>query len=829
MKTKLLLAGLIASTAFVGCTNDDLLSTENGVAQKNSFALIFDGFGTPDTRMTYDEGEFEWQITSDGSGNDEIGVLRTMDGENVVSNSKFTATKVTDDNTKPLEQWTSSANKTGKYAYFETENESIFEGNYVMTYPWNKDLTKDGKITATLAATQSAGDAGDANYVADYGFMMSTATAFEGGQTTGRFFLYPVFSRLKFNVKSSLTADLQSVILRSKDGSKIFPTEVEIPANITVKDGYLDASKMTAKEESKVSQLILTMDDKTLNATTATENLYLSVIPGTYSNVEIVFVTNKGSYTYQTTQESVTLDSGRYAEIDVTIDAVEPNREYYVATAADWKQAMTNISNLSAGDGSSVTINVMGEVELQDQDFGCVANSGTPAIIVNGEGKITITDITTPGARTNALKNITFNVPVATADGIAFTVVASDNLTFNKGLNVGGKFEIDQPATYNIVGGSVKDVTSVTNASAKLTAEDVTFTKLVTVSATAAAAANGTTNVTLTDCTYKTGLTLDETATADAAITVNGGTFDDGVAATKSTLTVGADVTNKACEVILKGTVTAEKIDVKGYASNEATLSIQGDLTVTDEFNKAQTNGVVEISKDASLTLGEDIEYTVNDALLKTEGTLTNNGTLTFAAGGKLTDVDQDNHMGTFINNGTISVPMNQEWYANQNITVQQNKNFYINGVTTIANFGKAIKVSGVTGVELNLTGTGIDFSADLDNKTDFSAFDVVLNMSTGGTEITVPNGLKFGNLILKGNQVATLKGKLQAGAAISVNDLTVESGATLTLTSASSDYKVSIASVNITNSGTITNAGQITYTGTLKSTGSMSGMPVKK
>lgn len=823
MKTKLLLAGLIASTAFVGCTNDDLLSTENGVAQKNSFALIFDGFGTPDTRMTYEEGEFEWEI------NDAIGVLRTMDGENVVSNSKFTAAKVTDDNTKPLTDWNGSG--TGKYAYFETENESIFEGNYVMTYPWNKDLTKDGKITAALKATQSAGAATDANYVADYGFMMSTATAFEGGQTTGRFFLYPVFSRLKFNVKSSVTgANLQSVILRSKDGSKIFPTEVEIPANITVKEGYLDGSKMTAKEESKVSQLILTMDDKNLNTTTATENLYLSVIPGTYSNVEIVFVTNKGSYTYQTTQESVILDSGRYAEIDVTIDAVEPNREYYVATAADWKQAMKNISNLADGDGSSVTINVMGEVELQDQDFGCVANSGTPAIIVNGEGKITITDVTS--ARTNALKNITFNVPVATANGIAFTVIATDNLTFNKGLNVGGTFNINKAATYNIVGGSVKGETTVAKKEAKLTAEDVTFTGAVKVNNTNVAAANGTTNVTLTDCTYKAGLTLDELTggTANAAITVNGGAFNDGVATSEnSILTVGAASTNLACKVILKGTVTAEKVYVQGYASNVATLAIQGDLTVTAEFKKVTTNGIVEISKDASLTLGEDIEYTVQDALLKTEGTLTNNGTLTFAVGGKLTDVDQDNHMGTFINNGTISVPMNQEWYANQNITVQQNKNFYINGVTDITNFAKAIKVSGVTGVELGLTGTAIDFSNGLDNKTDFSAFDIVLNMSSAGTEITVPNGLKFGNLIVKGNQTATLKGKLQAGVAISVNDLTVETSAILTLTPASADYKVSLASVNITNSGTITNAGQISYTGTLKSTGSMTGMPVKE
>lgn len=813
MKAKLLMAGLVASTALVGCTNDDILTTENGVASKGSIALIFDGFGTPDTRMGYEDGVFTWEQ------GDAIGVLRTMDGSNVISNSKFTAVKLTDDNTKPLDQWTETS---GKYAYFKTENESIFEGNYVMTYPWNKDLTKDGIITATLATTQSAGAANDANYVADYGFMMSTATAFEGGQTTGRFVLYPVFSRLKLNVKSSVgDANLQSVILRSKDGAKIFPTELEIPANITVANGYLDASKMTAKEESKVSQLVLTMDNKPLDATTATDNLYLSVIPGKYSNVEIVFVTDKGSYTYQTANQDVTLSSGRYAEINATIDALVPNREYYVATATDWTQAMENINNLSAADGSEVTINVTGNVEMTGAEFGSVANSGTPAIVVNGEGSITVNN--TAANRITPLKNITFNVPVATASGSTFKVVSDDNLTFNKGLTVDGDFSIIGSPTYKIVGGSITGKTTFFSDIAILTAENVAFKGLVTVTATAAKTDNGT-SVNLKNCTYTAGLTLNNQHSTNAAITIDGATFDDGNAQTATSALTIATPTSNAAEVILKGDVTAEKVAINGESGKEGTLDIYGNLSVIAEFTKEATNGIVNINKDASLTLGEDIEYTVADELLKVEGTLTNNGEMTFSADGSLTDMDQsNNHKGTFINNGIISVPMDDAstWYASQNITVQKNENFYLTGVNSAENFAKAIATQGVTGVELTYTA---DFTAtELKGVKDFSAYDIVLG--TGATTITVPDGLKLGDLTV--NNDATFTAEKEAGAAITIGDLNVESNKTLTVTK--DDYKVTVNCGNIVNEGTINNGGQITYTGSLTGTGSITGAPVKK
>lgn len=84
MKHRLLFAGLVASAALVGCTNDEFLETVGSEsASKGETSLVFDGFGgATDTRMAYDDGSFKWQK------NDEIGVRR-VSGNIVISNTMF--------------------------------------------------------------------------------------------------------------------------------------------------------------------------------------------------------------------------------------------------------------------------------------------------------------------------------------------------------------------------------------------------------------------------------------------------------------------------------------------------------------------------------------------------------------------------------------------------------------------------------------------------------------------------------------------------------------------------------------------------------------------
>ena len=119
MKTRLLFAGLVASAVFAGCSNDDLLSTATeGAAQKSDFALISDAIGSADTKMSYEDGAFKWEI------GDEIGLSRIAgDGKNVNTNTMFQATKVTDDAEQDLKDW--AENGEGAYAYFETTGEKM--------------------------------------------------------------------------------------------------------------------------------------------------------------------------------------------------------------------------------------------------------------------------------------------------------------------------------------------------------------------------------------------------------------------------------------------------------------------------------------------------------------------------------------------------------------------------------------------------------------------------------------------------------------------------------------------------------------------------------
>ena len=119
--------------------------------------------------------------------------------------------------------------------------------------------------------------------------MMSTATHFDPGQKAETFKLYPVFSRIAVTVKAPSVADaeLQTVVLRSVDGSKIFPTKATIDADITVgADGYLNSAAVVGDAESMVSEIVLSVDGVASINNNDGYTATMTVIPGQYKNVE---------------------------------------------------------------------------------------------------------------------------------------------------------------------------------------------------------------------------------------------------------------------------------------------------------------------------------------------------------------------------------------------------------------------------------------------------------------------------------------------------------------------------------------------------------------
>lgn len=795
MKHRLLFAGLVASAALVGCTNDEFLETAGSEsASKGETSLVFDGFGgATDTRMAYDDGSFKWQK------NDEIGVRR-VSGDIVISNTMFKVVGTSDQNVGDPSTWNK---EQGAYAYFESNDETLHEADYIVTFPYDKSSVQDGKVIGRLPVAQVANENdGTLNpnneYAGNYGFMMSTATHMEGGQNTEHFTLYPVFSRIAFNITESTTLDevkVQSIILESQDGSAIFPTTLEVGADVKVAaDGsHLDTSYMTPGEE-KVSEIVLTTVETELNAATP-KTWYMTLVPGTYDKFQVRVNTNKGYFVK--TYDGRTFNTGNSTTANIDITSLEPYTEYVVASEIDWKQALGNIAaylsdnSNSSSIGSTSTIRVLGNVEIDAEDFRAAALSTRHTINVVGDGSITINgDLkqkTTSPDVTTTLGIMNFNVPV-TVKGSFYEVAGGDQLTFAELNVVGGDDNIGNFYPTNgqnytsivvkkgVVTGTTTYHTSAANAA--LTMENVAFGGLVTVSAMTANgnnAANKTTKVNFNNCTFAGGLTVEDIWNGNSVVTVNGGNIENqaGTAALSLGWTTGSNAYTST--VYVKGNVSADKVYVNGNANAGATLDIIGSLTVNESMmytDIPNAKSEVLVEQDATLTLGENATFNVvsaNAALL--EGTLVNNGLMTVPEKVVLTDIEHNNqHLGTINNNGVLFAPA-AKWYENQYVSVNHVGDYeYVLSNVTTANLADAVKASedadrdDITGVELTNT-SGYTFTTG----TNYSAYDLYV---TANTTLTAP-GCTFGNMTVRAD--VTLDN--QAASTTEFDNVVIEKG----------------------------------------------------
>ena len=315
--------------------------------------------------MAYEAGSFEWQR------GDAIGARR-VSGDIVISNTKFTVQGTSDENTGDPSTWNGTQ---GKYAFFKSNDETLHEADYIVTFPYDESSVQDGKVIGRLPVAQVANKNdgtgySDNEYAGAYGFMMSTATHMKGGQNTEFFTLYPIFSRIAFNITQSTTLDevkVQSIILESQDGTPIFPTTLEVAADVKVAaDGeHLDTSYMTPGEK-KVSEIVLTTVEKKLNATTP-QTWYMTLVPGTYDKFQVRINTNKGYFVK--TFDGRTFNSGNATTANIDITSLTAYTEYVVASEIDWVQALGNINSYLSDNtgnpsiGNTSTIRVLGNVE----------------------------------------------------------------------------------------------------------------------------------------------------------------------------------------------------------------------------------------------------------------------------------------------------------------------------------------------------------------------------------------------------------------------------------------------------------------------------------
>lgn len=245
-----------------------------------------------------------------------------------------------------------TGNKTGNYnlksAFFKTSSQTMFGGNYIAYSPFNKDFKDQGHIQATspvefsanLATGQEFAHLGEAMFA--YGY----APQLVGGTRASDFSFNNLSGLIRVRVTGSMS-DVTAVALVDAD-------------NKFISKVGLDAQKIASGATG--TQLYVANEKETTNMLTATVigggatggDVYFSALPTTTGALKVVLYngTTKKSAVYDV--DPITVVEGNVAKIDLTIDAVNFNKNV----------AINQIALAAMIDDGTSPITLLGDIKL---------------------------------------------------------------------------------------------------------------------------------------------------------------------------------------------------------------------------------------------------------------------------------------------------------------------------------------------------------------------------------------------------------------------------------------------------------------------------------
>lgn len=420
--------------AFAACTNDEFESNSMSQVQNGELVTLPDNYllagvmgGDAATRSIYEETAFAW-LPFDGKA-DEIGLCwrggeYTSNGSVVYTNYKFThygwlgkdevkpdfdcdgkllnGQKLADlsTNQDALLAGTWAVADASEYpnlkvdaknGLFNTNNSTIFKGDYIVYYPYNDKFAEVGNIPATAPANIKRDINGltDKNYTKELAkevFVAGTMNGVDGGQQNGVFSTNFVSGGIVVKIKNAGSADLNihKVILLADNG---FATEVKLDA-AKIAAGAKGAA-LYAEEPSEFANTLVAefYDSKKSNAqadlnikSNETQRVAFAVLPTTTStalkNAKVILVNAQGnSYMVESNlQKLVSLAEG-WNVIEVNAKFVDFKEAAY---AYDTESLIKELVKHNTATGKRQTINVLNKITL-DPQYKFTLPYGSPA------------------------------------------------------------------------------------------------------------------------------------------------------------------------------------------------------------------------------------------------------------------------------------------------------------------------------------------------------------------------------------------------------------------------------------------------------------------
>lgn len=439
MKTKHLLFTMALPLAFVACTNDEFESNSMSQAQNGELVTLPDNYllagvmgSDAATRSMYNETAFAWLPFDNFAASpaaDAIGLCwrggeYTSNGAVVYTNYKFThygwlgkdeekpdldcdgnllngqpLTNLSGNQAALLAGTWAVADATkypdlkvdAKNGLFNTDNSTIFKGDYIVYYPYNDQFNEVGNIPATAPANikRDIKDLDETNYTKELAkevFVAGTMNGVDGGQQNGVFSTNFVSGSIVVKIKNtdaSNALNIHKVVLVADNG---FATEVKLDAS-KIAAGEKGAA-LYAEEPSEFANTLVAefYNSGSTNAQanlvidpTETQRVAFAVLPTTAStalkNAKVILVDNLGkSYLVESDlQKLVSLAEG-WNVIEVS---AKPSDFEAVAYAYDTESLITELTKHNTiGEGQS--INVLNKITL-DPDYTFTLPYGTDA------------------------------------------------------------------------------------------------------------------------------------------------------------------------------------------------------------------------------------------------------------------------------------------------------------------------------------------------------------------------------------------------------------------------------------------------------------------
>lgn len=313
-------------------------------------------------------------------------------------------TKFSITTTTPVDKtsWNASTDLNYNSGVYKTENKSIFGGQYIVYYPYNKDFKDAGTIPAVAKTNWEAPvDAGTvkgwmAPEIGKETFRYSAPVTIEGGNKAANFGLYNLSAIVQLRLATAAgeltSASIDQIVLYSASEKllkKAYLAADKIAAGATGADLY--ASTEGTKTIVATPTTAISFNAQGKPSTSA----YITVLPTTVDDL-VAFVHNSADGKWaQISLGNTEFKAGWAKRLDIVVKAADFTSDYIAVDEASLTASL-GAARTAAGPSAPYipqTITVIGDITLATTSYN-INNAKDVAITIKGDDIIVPEDVT---------------------------------------------------------------------------------------------------------------------------------------------------------------------------------------------------------------------------------------------------------------------------------------------------------------------------------------------------------------------------------------------------------------------------------------------------